>query len=121
MMFLVFWNLGTDIESINGKSGFLFFIGINTVMSTLFSVLLTFLMERPVFLREYASKMYGVTPYFLSKSVVETPFQAGMPFLLSLITYFAVGLTVHAGKFFLFVVILIMNVFCATSFALFVG
>ena len=33
--------------------------------------ILSFPAERPVFLREYASQMYGVVPYFLSKTVRE--------------------------------------------------
>jgi len=111
LVILVFWNMGSDTDGINGKAGFAFFIGINQVMTALFSVLLTFLMERPVFLREYASKMYGIWPYFVSKSVIETPFQALMPFLFGLFTYFAVGLTADADKFFIFVAILILDVF----------
>ena len=55
LVILVFWDMGTNTDGINGKSGYAFFVSINQVMTALFSVLLTFLMERPVFLREYAS------------------------------------------------------------------
>ena len=102
LVILVFWNMGTDTDGINGKSGYAFFVSINQVMTALFSVLLTFLMERPVFLREYASKMYGIWSYFTSKSITELPFQSIMPFLFSLITYFAIGLTADADRFFIF-------------------
>ena len=121
LIILVFWDMGTDTEGVNGKAGYLFFISINQVMTALFSVLLTFLSERPVFLREYANKMYGIWPYFFSKSIVEVPFQACVPFLTAVITYFAVGLTDDADRFFLHACVLILDVFCATSFGFFVG
>jgi len=80
---LVFWNMGDDQEGIQGKAGFAFFISINQIMMSLFSVLLLFLVERPVFLREYASKMYGVWSYFISKSIIEIPFQLIFPFIFA--------------------------------------
>jgi hypothetical protein len=75
----VFWDLGTDQTGIRGKAGFTFFVGILMFMSTMMSVLLMFIIERPVFLREYASKTYGITSYFIAKAVVETPFQFLFP------------------------------------------
>lgn len=83
LIILVFWDMGNDQQGIDGKAGFAFFISINQIMTALFSVLLMFLMERPVFLREYASKMYGIWTYFTSKSLIEIPFQFIFPFLLS--------------------------------------
>lgn len=121
LMILVFWDMGDNQEGVDGKAGYSFFISINQVMTALFSVLLTFLSERPVFLREYANKMYGVWPYFVSKSIIEIPFQALIPFMVAIITYFAVGLTAEADRFFLHALILILDVLCATSFGFFVG
>jgi ABC-type multidrug transport system ATPase subunit len=121
LIILVFWDMGTSSEDVNGKGGYCFFISINQIMTALFSVLLTFLSERPVFLREYANKMYGIMPYFLSKSIIEIPFQACIPFMVACITYFSVGLTADADRFFLHALVLILDVFCATSFGFFVG
>lgn len=75
--------MGEDTEGIEGKGGYSFFLSINQIMTALFSVLLTFLSERPVFLREYANKMYGIWPYFISKSLIEIPFQALIPFFVA--------------------------------------
>jgi hypothetical protein len=48
---------------------------VNLAIAAMFSsaqpVLLTFPLERPVFLREYASNMYSVVPYFISKTLSE--------------------------------------------------
>lgn len=121
LIVLVFYDLGEDTEGINGKAGFAFFIGINQVMTSLFSVLLLFLVERPVFLREYSGKLYGVWSYFTSKSIIEVPFQVIFPFITSVCIYFAVGFTEDAGRFFIFALILILDVLVATSMGFFVG
>lgn len=83
LVVLVFWDMGNDQEGITGKTGFAFFVSINQIMTTLFSVLLTFLIERAVFLREYSGRLYGVWTYFTSKSIIEIPFQLLFPFILS--------------------------------------
>lgn len=118
---LIFWDLGHDRTGVNGKVGFAFFLGLNQTMTGMMSVLLVFITERPVFLREYANKTYGVMPYFMSKSLVEAPFQLLFPILISLITYFAVGFTAEIGKFLIFCLILMTVVFTATSVGFFLG
>jgi len=76
-------------------------------MTPVFSVLLLFIVERPVFLREYANKTYGTTTYFVSKSLTEIPFQLIFPSAFSIIIYFATGMTAEFGRFLIFTVILI--------------
>jgi hypothetical protein len=51
--------------------GTLVSLAISAMMGSAQPVLLTFPNERPVFLREYAGKQYGVVPYFISKTFVE--------------------------------------------------
>jgi len=58
----------------------------------MFSSLLTFEMEREVFLKEYSNKTYGILPYFLSKSIVEIPYMFIFPFITAFMVYFSVGL-----------------------------
>ncbi len=42
-------------------------------MFTMFGTLLSFQLERPVFLREQANQLYSVTPYYLAKSLIDMP------------------------------------------------
>jgi hypothetical protein len=42
-----------------------------------------------VFLREQANKMYGVFPYFMAKTLMDTPMLLLTPVLALIITYFA--------------------------------
>lgn len=55
--------------------------------------MLSFQLEREVFLREQANKMYSPACYFIAKNVVETPFAMIAPLLWLLIIYWACGLT----------------------------
>ena len=50
-----------------------FFLLVTTFVNWLFGSLLTFQLEREVFLREQANKMYSPSAYFLSKNLVELP------------------------------------------------
>jgi len=56
-----------------GHLGSLLSLGIATMMGAAQPAMLTFPQERPVFLREYAARQYGVVPYFVSKTIVEMP------------------------------------------------
>lgn len=61
---------GPDYD-VQSHTGALTMVGINAMMTATQPTLISFPSERPVFLREYASNMYGVVPYFVSKSCVE--------------------------------------------------
>ncbi len=51
-------------------TGCLFFLTIGTMMRTLLPISLVFPLERDVFFKEQASKMYNVVEYFLSRNIV---------------------------------------------------
>ncbi len=72
--------------------------------------------ERPVFLREQANKMYYVTPYYMSKVVMDLPFVIVTPLLSTIILYFGVGFERTAGQFFYFYLVLFLVVMNASSF-----
>mmetsp|Transcript_23349 Transcript_23349/g.20737 ORF Transcript_23349/g.20737 Transcript_23349/m.20737 type:complete len:189 (-) Transcript_23349:122-688(-) len=105
----------------NGKAGFCFFLSVNLIMSTFQSVLLVFISERPVFLREYANKTYAIWSYFLSKSLIEIPFEVIFPTILSVLIYFSVGMTADLGRFLVFTLIMVLDVLVATSIGFFLG
>ena len=124
MAFLVlsiFWDLGTDEEGIRGKIGLFFFFCTNQIFSAMFGVLMAFLNEREIFLREYSNRTYGVLSYFLAKNFVELPFLAIMPVIFSAITYFGVGLTEDIEKFWIFALIMVLLVYCSSSLGFLMG
>lgn len=66
----------------------MYFVIINQFMMNMFNTLMVFQLERPVFLREQANKMYGVLPYFLAKNITDLPVLLLTPLLTALINYF---------------------------------
>jgi len=60
---------------------------INAMMGGAMPAMQAFPLERPVFMREYVSSSYGVIPYFLSKMIVEIPFEFIRSLVIILIVY----------------------------------
>lgn len=48
--------------------------------------------ERPIFLRERMRSYYSNSAFFLSKTILELPIHALLSFILTLVSYFLVGL-----------------------------
>jgi len=87
----------------------------------MFTTLLTFEMEREVFLWEYGDRSYGIIPYYLSKTFIEIPFMFIFPFIFSAITYFAIGYEVDFLRFLFFSFSLCMIVICASSYGMMIS
>lgn len=74
--------------------------------------------ERPVFLREVNNNMYKCSPYFWAKVISEMPFSIMMPTIFGCIVYFSVGLDPLAGRFFMFLLILILIYNASSGYSL---
>ena len=91
----VYWQVGKlssntyiDVSHIGSVTLLL----VNSMFTNSQIQLLNFPMERPVFLKEYASGLYGVVPYFVSKTLVEMPVLWAQVCLSVCIGYFIMGL-----------------------------
>jgi ABC-type multidrug transport system permease subunit len=109
---LIFRALKATQQSIQDRTGALFFISVNMTMTAMFSVLSSFGNERTVFERERSVGMYSTLTYFWSKILVELPMNIVFPFIQGTIAYWLVGLQNDAGKylFWSLTVILLNNV-----------
>jgi len=94
------------------RTGVLFFLAVNNVMSSAFGILSIFGQEKSVFSREFGAGYYGLGAYFLSKVGVEAPFFVIFPWLQATITYWMVGLQQDAAKYFILCSIVVL---CAVS------
>jgi len=103
---------------LQGHFGAICNLMIGTMFGSAQPLLLQFPSERPVFLREYASNMYGVVPYFLAKTVVELPLTMMTALESWLISYWVMGLS---GNFFALVLTSWALSLAAASTALFIG
>lgn len=98
--------------------GTLVSLAIMAMMGSAQPVLLSFPSERPVFLREYAAKQYGVIPYFVSKTFVEIPVVLVGQCITFLIAYWIMGLK---GNFFALIGITWALGIASSSLALLIG
>ena len=117
----LFFQLDDDEKGIGSKEGLIMFLSIQQVSGGLQSTLYPFIMERPVFLREYANKAYSPFPYFLSKTIIETPLQVLLPMALSIVCYWTTGLDHSPEQFLIFMLVLCMGTGCGTSMGFFIG
>ena len=91
------------------------------MMSALSPTVLAFPLDRMVFLKEENSRLYGVLPYFLSRSAIEIPYLLIMPLFFVLIFYWMVGLSSTAEQFFLMYLISFLMNLCGNSLGLLLG
>lgn len=129
---LIFFN-GNSLDDAQGLSknekaerlqniiGALFFLIINTTMVGIMMLLVTFPVERAVFLREQANKTYDVFPYYYSKVIAELPTSIVPAFIQILICYFVIGFASNARSFFIIVGSIWMLTLSTTGIGLFLG
>jgi len=70
----VFWNPGEDREGIRGTIGAFLFLTATCTYAPMSNSVQQFSKEKPVFLKEYLNKTYGIISYGISKSLIEFPF-----------------------------------------------
>mmetsp|Transcript_23191 Transcript_23191/g.23082 ORF Transcript_23191/g.23082 Transcript_23191/m.23082 type:complete len:508 (+) Transcript_23191:95-1618(+) len=107
----VLWDPGEDREGIRGTIGSFLFITATFTFAPIATTVRSFSAEKPVFMKEYSNKTYGLIPYAISNSLVEIPFESTYAAIFAIIVYFSMGLEIDAGKFFIFFLAITMNSF----------
>ncbi len=106
----IWLNDGSDKSGITTQAiiGLLTFSVVNNGFTGANTVLFTFPKERPVVLKERASRTYRLSAYFWSKTIVDLPriFLTNMLFLI--LVYFMVGLRSGAQYFFGYYAVLVL-------------
>ncbi|KAL4474939.1 hypothetical protein ABPG74_001635 [Tetrahymena malaccensis] len=110
-----------DQRAVNDYNGAIFFLIVNSNMSTLFPIVLTFPMEKAVFLKEENAKLYSVTAYFIAKTLVESVLSLICPIIYVVISYYMVGLNPNFGRFCFFILVNILCSFIGQSQGMFFG
>lgn len=95
-----------DQKGIMNINGALFLLELQLTYGNIFMVVNSFPAEYPLFKREHHNGIYRVNPYYLSHVLAEIPVFIMVPFLMSCITYWMIGLYPTAAAFFTYVGIL---------------
>lgn len=118
---LIFLNRGDidrDDYNLESHFGSLANLSISAMFSAIQPILLTFPIERPVFLREYSSGLYRVLPYFLTKTIIEMVLNLGYTLVMMLLTYWTIGLN---GNFLMILFIFWLQGTVGASLAMWLG
>lgn len=90
-------------------SGALYFLILNQFMGSSMGILSIFSKEKIIFLREHKLGYYKLTAYFLSKVLIELPYQVFFPMFLVTISYYMVGFRPELEYFFTLMLISVLT------------
>ena len=96
-------------RQIQDRQGALYFLILNQFMGSSMGILSVFSKEKLVFLREHKLGYYKLAAYFLSKILVELPYQIFFPALLVTIAYGMIGFRPELEYFFTLMLISILT------------
>ncbi|KAK3330063.1 hypothetical protein B0H66DRAFT_508897 [Apodospora peruviana] len=117
----LFYGVTLDIAGFQNRLGLFFFVLALFGFSTLTS-LGVFSQERLLFVRERANGYYSPVTYFAAKVVFDiVPLRIIPPILLGAIIYPMTGLVAEPGKFFIFILVLVLFNLAAAAICLFIG
>ena len=91
------------------------------VMSSLSYYVLSFPEERAVLVREQASSLYDVSPYFFAKVIAEIPFSLPHPLIMILLVYWFVPLAASVKAFFILFASMVLEYQAGSSYSLLLG
>ncbi|KAG2442858.1 hypothetical protein HXX76_002937 [Chlamydomonas incerta] len=96
---LIYLQLSDDLAGVQDRQGSLFFLVVEGLFGSVMGILTVFGSEKPVFQREFGTRLYGLPAYFISRWLVELPSHILLPVLFSCICYFMIGYQATAAHF----------------------
>eukprot|EP00826_Nyctotherus_ovalis_P023141 TRINITY_DN1780_c0_g1_i11.p1 TRINITY_DN1780_c0_g1~~TRINITY_DN1780_c0_g1_i11.p1 ORF type:complete len:674 (-),score=180.39 TRINITY_DN1780_c0_g1_i11:236-2257(-) len=110
-----------DPQGFMDRIGVVFMMASTMAMGALSHYVLSFPEERAVLIREQASSLYDVTPYFFAKVLGEMPFSIHTPLVLLLLLYWIVPLAGSVKAFFIQYAVMFLAYQSGAAYALLVG
>ncbi|KAJ3442643.1 abc transporter g family member [Anaeramoeba flamelloides] len=104
----VYFDVSSTQDGIRDRMGLLFFALISNTMLSLISVLFVLPKEKIIFLKESQDRAYSTKSFYLSKVIVDTPFEVLSPILFTLVLYWTTGLKNNADTFFIFMLCVVI-------------
>ncbi|GFZ09768.1 ATP-binding casette family G25 [Actinidia rufa] len=111
----------SDMRDVQDRLGLLFFISIFWGVLPSFNAVFAFPQERAIFMKERASGMYTLSPYFMARIVGDLPMELILPTIFIAITYWMTGLEPELGSFLLTLIVLLGYVLASQGLGLALG
>jgi ABC-type multidrug transport system ATPase subunit len=111
----LYLRVNNNQTSVKDRTGALFYLLMQLVLSLVFGTQGSFSFEKLVFKRECGSGLYNITAYFFSKIIAELPSRIIFPTICAVISYFMIGFQQSADKFFIYLATFIITDMCAQA------
>ncbi|GJP76866.1 hypothetical protein CLOP_g7316 [Closterium sp. NIES-67] len=111
----------SDESPQQNMTGSLFFIALFLAFNGIFQMITTFPLEKGVINRERSSNSYRVTAYYPAKVLSEWPIRIGPVIVFGLIAYWPIQFQRVASKFFLFLVISMLEFTAMNGLGIVIG
>lgn len=116
---LMWWH--SDYRDVQDRLGLLFFVSIFWGVFPSFNSVFAFPQDRPIFVKERASGMYTLSPYFTARIVGDLPMELLLPFIFLTITYWMSGLRLDLWSYLLTLLVILFYVLVSQGLGLFLG
>ncbi|NXG53245.1 ABCG2 protein, partial [Psilopogon haemacephalus] len=114
----IFFGVKLDRSGIQNRVGSLFFVTTNQCFSSVSAIEL-FIRDKKLFVHQYTSGYYRVSAYFLALMIGDLiPMRTAPAIIFSCITYWMIGYQAVAGRFFFFMLSLMLVSYTATAMSL---
>jgi len=107
-----YWQLSTDADAVQNKIGLLFFMMLSSFMNAT-SLLPTFILDRPLTVRERRAELYGVVAHMFGTLITMFPLEVINQLTFATYIYWATGLDDDLSRFLFFILIYVS--ICAFS------
>ncbi|OMJ68363.1 hypothetical protein SteCoe_34220 [Stentor coeruleus] len=115
---MTFANLGNGPNDMQDHYGAIFMLVSNAIMEALTSSVATFQTQKPVFVREYCGRKYGVVAFYMSYSAAMIPPELMYAMGIYALTYYVMGLNPAFDRFMIMITLGGMGSLCGSGFAL---
>ncbi|NWR74283.1 ABCG2 protein, partial [Centropus unirufus] len=114
----IFFGVKLDRSGIQNRVGSLFFVTTNQCFSSVSAIEL-FIRDKKLFVHQYTSGYYRVSAYFLALMIGDLlPMRTAPAIIFSCISYWMIGYQADPGRFFFFMLTLILVSYTATAMSL---
>ncbi|XP_019358066.1 PREDICTED: ATP-binding cassette sub-family G member 2-like [Gavialis gangeticus] len=114
----IFFGVKLDRSGIQNRVGSLFFVTTNQCFSSVSAIEL-FIRDKKLFVHQYTSGYYRVSAYFLALMIGDLmPMRTVPAIIFSCISYWMIGYQAVAGRFFFFMLTLMLVSYTATAMSL---
>ena len=97
-----FFQLGYSQQSITSRMGVLFFLTANILFNTIMPMVIVFVVERAIIIRERYSSSYRISSFYVAKAFSTLPLRLLLTAVFTLGIYYIIGLNPLASCYFIF-------------------